>query len=779
MQAINGATPAPGVHGTDAAKALDALHRIPPDLPRDEWVKVGMGAHAAGLDFDAFDAWSAGADNYDARAARDTWRSFKAGKGVGAGTLFRVAAEHGQPMRRPLQAPRKAAAPPQKPAPGMAPAEVWARCLPATAGHPYVLEKGISGAPLEGLRVLPAGDSLRIAGQSMAGALVVPAHGPHGLQSLQLIPPPGAGKKLNLPGAPMAGASFVVGEALPGAPLYLCEGVGAAWACWQATGHAAAVCFGWGNVARIAADLRQKDAAAQLVLVPDTGKEESAAKIALEAGCAVAYMPEGEANNFDANDLSMRDGHDVLAELLERAQAPQKAPAKADDSDESPFGSELALSEEFARNAHGTLRWTPGLEWMVNSGTHWKKDESLRRFTAAKAVCKGAAAGLESAKLAGKICSAGTHSAILSLARSADGIVTEVEEWDKHPMLLNTPAGVIDLETGREVSRAGLLFTQVAGASPAATPTPIWDKFIREVFDGDLEMVEFMQRMGGYSLTGSIKEQKLFFLHGNGANGKSVFLDVLRAIGGQYSYNLPSEALMTSKHESHPTMLASLHGKRLAISSEIEESAHWAEARIKAMTGDETMTARYMRQDFFTFRVSHKHIIAGNFKPRLKGDDFAMVRRMVLIPFSQRFEGARRDNNLPDKLKAEYPGILAWFIEGARKWAVSGLAIPAAITEASQEYMAEQDDIGLWIESRCERVPGHPELASSLFASFESWKRDNGEHAGSAKTFSQRLERSYDKKATNKGKVFKGLRLSSQFDSGNTLNPYEEASRGR
>ena len=475
------------------------------------------------------------------------------------------------------------------------------------------------------------------------------------------------------------------------------------------------------------------------------------------------------------------DWLDAGGTVAELTAVPTTAPAKAttDDSDDAPFGSELALSEEFARNAHGVLRWTPGLEWMVNSGTHWKKDESLRRFTAAKSVCKGAAAGLGSAKLAGKICSAGTHSAILSLARSADGIVTGIEEWDKHPMLLNTPAGVIDLETGREVSRDGLLFTQVAGASPAATATPIWDKFLHEVFAGDLEMVEFMQRMGGYSLTGSIKEQKLFFLHGNGANGKSVFLDVLRALGGQYSYNLPSEALMTSKHESHPTMLASLHGKRLAISSEIEESAHWAEARIKAMTGDETMTARYMRQDFFTFRVSHKHIIAGNFKPRLKGDDFAMVRRMVLIPFSQRFEGARRDNNLPDKLKAEYPGILAWFIEGARKWAASGLAIPAAITEASQEYMAEQDDIGLWIESRCERVPGHPELASSLFASFESWKRDNGEHAGSAKTFSQRLERSYDKKATNKGKVFRGLRLSNQFDSADTFSPYEEASRGR
>ena len=312
----------------DTAKAIDALHSIPPDLTRDEWVRAGMAAQAAGLDFDAFNDWSAQAGNYNERDARDTWRSFKPGKGVGAGTLYRVAAEHGwrmgagKPLQRPHQAPRKPAEPPRKPAPGMSPAEVWARCQPATAGHPYVLEKGISGAPLEGLRVLPDGDPLRIAGQSMAGALVVPAHGPHGLQSLQLIPPPGAGKKLNLPGAPMAGASFVVGEALPGAPLYLCEGVGAAWACWQATGHPAVVCFGWGNVARVAADLRQRDASASLVICPDRGKEHDTVKIAQAVGAAVAYLPQGEPDNFDANDLAQRDGADVLADVLEAAQRP-------------------------------------------------------------------------------------------------------------------------------------------------------------------------------------------------------------------------------------------------------------------------------------------------------------------------------------------------------------------------------------------------------------------------------------------------------------------------
>ena len=314
----------------DTAKAIDALHSIPPDLPRDEWVKVGMGAHAAGVDFDTFDAWSASAGNYNAAASRDVWRSIKPGRGVGAGTLYRVAAEHGWRMgegkhlKRPMQVLRKVAEPQRKPAPGMSPAEVWDRCEPATAAHPYIVAKAAAGVALDGMRAVPAGDALRIAGTSMAGALVVPAYGQQGLQSLQLIPPPGAGKKLNLPGVPMAGASFTVGDVVPDAPVYLCEGIGTAWACWQATGHPAVVCFGWGNVSKVAAELRQLDAAARLVLVPDVGKEADAAKIAQNVGAAVAYMPEGEERNFDANDLAQREGHDVLAALLEDAREPPK-----------------------------------------------------------------------------------------------------------------------------------------------------------------------------------------------------------------------------------------------------------------------------------------------------------------------------------------------------------------------------------------------------------------------------------------------------------------------
>ena len=178
---------------------------------------------------------------------------------------------------------------------------------------------------LDGLRVVPAGDGLRIAGQAVAGFLMVPAYAPDGtLQSAQFIPPPGAGKKVNLPGASMSGASFSVG---PNDGLaYLCEGVGAAWSCWQATGQRAVCCFGWGNVRRVAESMRQRDATIRLVICPDSGKEPDAAKIAADVGAAVACMPDGEANNFDANDLMQRDGGDVLAALLESATKPAPPP---------------------------------------------------------------------------------------------------------------------------------------------------------------------------------------------------------------------------------------------------------------------------------------------------------------------------------------------------------------------------------------------------------------------------------------------------------------------
>jgi hypothetical protein len=205
----------------------------------------------------------------------------------------------------------------------MGAAEVYARCEAATNAHPYIAAKRAAGAPLDALRVVPAGDSLHIAAQSMAGFLMVPAYAPDGeLQSAQFIPPPGVGRKVNLPGASMAGATFSVGS--NDCPAYLCEGIGAAWAVWQATGHRAVVCFGWGNVRRVAEGMRERDPSARLVLVPDVGKEDDAAKIAADVDAAIAAMPDGWEQNSDVNDLAQRDGLDVLALLLESASEPPK-----------------------------------------------------------------------------------------------------------------------------------------------------------------------------------------------------------------------------------------------------------------------------------------------------------------------------------------------------------------------------------------------------------------------------------------------------------------------
>lgn len=323
----------------DVNRALGALQFIPADLPRDSWVKTGMAAHAAGIGFEDFDTWSANAASYNAQACRATWRSFKIGKGIGAGSLYAIAGEHGWAEGKPQrQVPPKAATRPvehpRKPAPDMSPSEVWTRCVAATNEHEYIVKKRAAGVPLDNLKVVPDGDPLRIAGESMAGALVVPiTRGDGTLSSLQFVMTGATAErlkarcmdsKLNLTGCPVDGF-FTVGEIVPGGVAYICEGIGTAWACWQATGGAAVSCFGWGRVRAVAAELRQRDATAVLVIIPDVGKELDAQKIATKVNALVVAMPPGEASNFDANDYAQREGADALAVLLEGARAPPKA----------------------------------------------------------------------------------------------------------------------------------------------------------------------------------------------------------------------------------------------------------------------------------------------------------------------------------------------------------------------------------------------------------------------------------------------------------------------
>jgi len=331
------------MQANEIERARSALFHLSPDMPRPEWVRTGMAAHAAGLTAKDWDEWCQPGQTYNRAAARDTWRSFKNGQGgITAGALFGMARDAGwrddAPERalptRPPVAATKPQATQRQPLKGHSAAEVWGRALPADVSHPYIFKKQAAGVPLENLRVLPENDSLRITGKSMSGALVVPARSIDGeLKSCVLITP--QGEKMNLPGSPISGALHVVGELARGAVVYIAEGLATAWACWQATGNAAVCAFGWGNVRRVVEALRQQDESARIVLVPDTGKEKDAAKVAGEFGCTVAAMPDGWAANSDVSDLMREAGPDVLQELLESAVAPT-SDASPSDSPPAP-----------------------------------------------------------------------------------------------------------------------------------------------------------------------------------------------------------------------------------------------------------------------------------------------------------------------------------------------------------------------------------------------------------------------------------------------------------
>lgn len=311
---------------SEIGRAFDALQSLSADCDRATWVKVLMAGKAAGLKRSECEIWSARSAKHKKPEFDNVWRSIRPEGGVTDATLFGMARDHGWTGRALHSVPARATrpvAPLCKPAPGMCATDVWDRCEPATASHAYIVGKGASGIPVDTLRVVPAGDSLRIAGQSVAGFLMVPAYASDGeMQSAQFIPPPGAGKKLNLPGATIAGATFTVGP--DDGTAYLCEGIGAAWAVWQATGRRAVVCFGCGNVRRVAESMREREASAVLVLVPDTGKESDAEKIARDVGAAVAAMPTGWPDNSDVGDLARTEGMDALAMLLDAATEPPK-----------------------------------------------------------------------------------------------------------------------------------------------------------------------------------------------------------------------------------------------------------------------------------------------------------------------------------------------------------------------------------------------------------------------------------------------------------------------
>jgi putative DNA primase/helicase len=254
----------------------------------------------------------------------------------------------------------------------------------------------------------------------------------------------------------------------------------------------------------------------------------------------------------------------------------------------------------------------------------------------------------------------------------------------------------VNLLTGeRYAPRPEDFMTRCAAVAPRGS-CPLWLRFLNRVTDGDRDLQHYLQRVAGYCLTGRTSEHAMFFLYGTGANGKTVFTSTLAGMMGDYAIAAPMELLIETKTDRHPTELAMLRGARLVIASETQAGRNWNEARIKALTGGDKIVARFMRGDFFEFIPQFKLMISGNHKPTLRNVDEAIRRRLHLIPFTVTIPPEERDRDLADKLRAEWPGILQWAIDGSLEWRRVGLLPPEAVQHATEDYLQAEDDVLSW-----------------------------------------------------------------------------------
>ena len=434
-------------------------------------------------------------------------------------------------------------------------------------------------------------------------------------------------------------------------------------------------------------------------------------------------------------------------------------------------------------NARHVALWG---KWLFWSGTRWEIDDRLDHLTRTRAFLRhraadliewaeGKAAGIEATEGEDKaeklrrwakeqargLRNKTTVAAVESLARANKGSVARADDFDRDRLLLGTPGGTVDLRTGQlRPPGRGDMITKLTACAPAPGTPQRWLSFLHEVFDGDAELVAFMQRAAGYALTGETREHKLLFLYGTGRNGKSVYLDVLTHIWSDYARRVPAAAFLHSQGERHPTDIAGLQGARLAVGSELPKGKTWDESVIKDLTGGDKMTARFMRQDFFEFDPQLTLMIAGNNMPSFRGVDEAIRARVVLVPFTVTIPPEKRDRHLADKLKAEAGQILQWAIEGALIWQRNGLDVPAKVEKASADYFDAEDIVGLFIGDEIETIGGAFTASRDLHQRFTQWCEGQGLAAWTQNTLVKELRgRGFTDHRSNGKRGLTGLRL--------------------
>lgn len=432
----------------------------------------------------------------------------------------------------------------------------------------------------------------------------------------------------------------------------------------------------------------------------------------------------------DANDIAAKRGKAELRVVIDN-EAETLPPRNSEDDYAYRF------AERHVEHLRFVATWG---RWQIYDGVRWRDDTTLEAKEHVRRHLRDIAK--VSGKKAPKLACAKTVAAVETLARGDRRMAATSEQWDVSLWDLNTPVGVIDLHTGvMRRHRCDDYMTRVTGVSPDANCSiETWMKFLDRTTGSDAELVAFLQRVAGYALTGDTSEHALFFLYGTGGNGKSVFINALIGCLGDYHKTSAIETFTATGGDRHPTDLAGLRGARLVTAVETEEGRRWAESKIKSLTGGDKISARFMRQDFFEFMPIFKLIIAGNHRPGLRSVDEAIRRRFHLIPFTVTIPESERDEQLSEKLKAEWPGILNWMIEGCLAWQRDGLCPPDAVKSATAAYLEAEDALAAWIEDAGEADPDAWEPTQALYRSWKSWAERAGEHPGTLRKFSQRLE---------------------------------------
>jgi putative DNA primase/helicase len=467
--------------------------------------------------------------------------------------------------------------------------------------------------------------------------------------------------------------------------------------------------------------------------------------------------PPGNETLFDFDPAA------VAAQIRSQAGAP--LPAQADrppaaGAEATPAGllpdtlTDRGNAKLFVKLYANDYRHVPGIGWYRWDTTRWQIDEDDTVLWAAGDLAENIAAhdprgvftttALQQHRR--RTLSTTGINAMLTQARSAPGIVLNAARLDADPYALCTPDGIVDLRTGliKSPDPDKDFHSRSTSVGPYHGNPPRWNRFLLDTFGDDdegREMVDFLQLLLGYSVTGDVGGQVLPFLFGAGKNGKSVLLDVLMKLLGDYADAAPPGFLMSRPYEGHPTDLAELHGRRVIVCSEVKHGDKFDEARVKLLTGGDRIKARRMRQDFFSFQPTHKLWLLGNHRPEVGTGGFAFWRRMRLIPFERVVSDDRKIDNLADILVTEEgPGILGWLIDGARRYlgGEKDLTGPERVRIATTAYAETEDHTGRFFEECCRLAPELRAEQAGLYAAYKTWCHNEGAPAMSSRAFAAR-----------------------------------------